>query len=75
MTVTTIKVSSELRDRLKEQAAAERRTLGEQLEYLVSREEKDRDFEALRRAIAETSAEDMASYREETAWWDRATDA
>jgi len=75
MTVTTIKVSTELRDRLKEQAHAERRTLGEQLEYLLSREEKDRDFEALRIAIAQTSPEDMASYREEAAWWDRATDA
>ena len=72
MTATTIKVSRELRDKLKEQAQAENRTLGEHLAYLSANADQERRFEQLREAIARTSPEDMASYREETAWWDRA---
>jgi hypothetical protein len=70
MTLTTIKVTTEVRDLLKEQAAAEHRTLGEQIEYLVERGERARRFERLRQEIAATPPELMASYREETAWWD-----
>ncbi|HWV49374.1 MAG TPA: hypothetical protein VN035_07955 [Microbacterium sp.] len=70
MTVTTIKVSTELRDQLKEQAAAEHRTLGEHLAHLAERAERDRRFARLREQIARTSPEDMASYRTETEWWD-----
>lgn len=72
MTATTIKVSRELRDKLKEQAQAEHRTLGEHLAHLAANADQERRFEQLREAIARTSPEDMASYREETAWWERA---
>ncbi|WP_051298041.1 hypothetical protein [Brevibacterium album] len=72
MTATTIKVPRELRDRLKEQAAAESRTLGQHLAHLAGLADRERRFAELERATAATSAEDMASYRAETAWWDRA---
>ncbi len=75
MTLTTIKVTTELRDQLKELARAGNRTLGEELQFLVERADRDRRFEELREAMARTSPEDMASYREETAWWDRATES
>lgn len=74
MTTTTIKVPRELRDRLKEQAQAEHRTLGEHLAHLVANAEREGRFEHLRQAMARTSSADMESYREETAWWDRAVD-
>ena len=74
MTMTTIKVPRELRDRLKEQAQAEHRTLGEHLAHLAANAEREGRFEQLRQAMARTSEADMESYREETAWWDRAVD-
>lgn len=70
MTMTTIKVSTELRDQLKEQAKAEHRTMGEQLEHLVRAHSRERDFAALREAMSRMTPEDWADYREETAWWD-----
>jgi len=73
MTMTTIKVSRELRDRLKEQAELEHRTLGEQLEYFVERAERTQRFAQLREEMAKMTDEDWKSYREETQWWDRAT--
>ncbi|UJP08714.1 hypothetical protein L2X99_09270 [Microbacterium sp. KUDC0406] len=72
MTMTTIKVSSELRDRLKEQARAENRTMGEQLAFLVDAHRRERDFEAMREAMSRMTPEDWADYHEETAWWDAA---
>ena len=71
--MTTIKVSRELRDRLKEQAELEHRTLGEQLEYFVERAERTQRFAQLREEMAKMTDEDWKSYREETQWWDRAT--
>lgn len=75
MTVTTIKVSRELRDQLKRQAAAENRTLGEHLEHLVSLADKRTRFERLRAEVDATSAEALASYRQEAQWWESAQDA
>lgn len=72
MTMTTIKVTRELRDRLKEQAAAAHRTLGEQLEYLIEENSRAADWEAVRRAMAQMTPEDWADYHDEMAWWDRA---
>lgn len=75
MSHTTIKVSRDLRDRLKRQAAEEHRTLGDHLAYLASLAEKQRRLERLRAEIDATSPEDLASYREESEWWERAQDA
>lgn len=70
MTMTTIKVSTDLRDRLKEQAASEQLTMNSYLEKLLEREERARRFARLREQMANTSEEDWKSYREETEWWD-----
>lgn len=72
--LTTIKVSREVRDRLKQQAAAEHRTLGEHLRYLASLADKQERFARLRAEIDATPAADMTSYREETEWWESAQD-
>ncbi len=71
MTTTTIKVSTEVRDRLKAQAAQAHRTLGAHLAHLADLEERQVRFQALRAAIDKTSDEAMASYRLEVAAWDR----
>ncbi|WP_210603770.1 hypothetical protein [Brevibacterium oceani] len=70
MTPPFIKVSRELRDRLRKQAHAEHRTLGVHLAHLASLEDKRKRFERLRAEIDATSDEDLASYREETEWWE-----
>lgn len=75
MTHTTIKVSRDLRDRLKQQAAAEHRTLGEHLSHLASLADKQQRFENLRAEIDATSPHDLATYREETEWWESAQGA
>ena len=75
MSPTTIKVSRELRDLLKRQAAEEHRTLGEHLAHLASLADKQRRLERLRAEVDATSPEDMASYREEAEWWESAQDA
>lgn len=69
--ITTIKVPSEVRDRLKIQAALAHRTLGKHLEYLTELGERDARIASLRAAIAATPPEELASYREETRTWDR----
>lgn len=68
---TTIKVSTDVRDRLKAQAADAHRTLGEHLAHLADLGERQLRFDALRQAIAATPAEEMASYRAEVAAWER----
>lgn len=70
MTPSFIKVSREPRDRLRKQAHAEHRTLGGHLTHLASLEDKRYRFERLRAEIDATSDEDMASYCEETEWWE-----
>lgn len=75
MSHTTIKVTRELRDLLKKQAESERRTLGEHLEHLADLAEKQNRLRRLRAEVDATSPEDMASYREETQWWESAQDA
>ncbi|WDH79677.1 hypothetical protein PTQ19_04305 [Microbacterium esteraromaticum] len=70
MTMTTIKVSTDLRDRLKSHATAEQLTMNSYLEKLLEREERAHRFAVLREQMANTSEEDWKSYREETQWWD-----
>lgn len=74
MSATTIKVSRELRDLLKQQAAEEHRTLGEHLAFLAALADKQRRFERLRAEVDATSSDDLASYQEETGWWESAQD-
>ncbi len=72
---TTIKVSSEMRDRLKEQARKEHRTLGEQLAYLLELGDRQAMFESMSAAIDATPPELMQSYEEESAYWERLSGA
>ncbi len=67
---TTIKVSTEVRDRLKKQAAQAHRTLGEHLAHLAELDDRQSRFVALRAAIDATSPKDMASYRDEADAWE-----
>lgn len=75
MSHTTIKVSRDLRDILKRQDAEEHRALVQHLAYLADRADKQRRFERPRAEIDATSPEDLASYREESKWWESAQDA
>lgn len=68
---TTIKVSNEVRDRLKAQAAVAHRTLGAHLEHLAGLGEREVRMQRLRDAIAATTPAALESYREEAREWDR----
>lgn len=68
---TTIKVSDEVRDRLKGQASRAHRTLGQHLEHLADLGEREVRMAALRGAVRSTSAEDLASWRVETRAWEQ----
>jgi hypothetical protein len=67
MTMTTIKVSTETRDRLKAQASAAHVSLGEHLARLASAADRGLRFEALRTAISSTSSDLTA---EDDQWLD-----
>jgi hypothetical protein len=69
---TTIKVSDELRDRLKAQAARDRLTLGAHLARLADLEDRHRRLRDLKAAVAATSGEDLATHAAETAAWETA---
>lgn len=68
---TTIKVSDELRDRLKEQAARDGLTLGAHLAHLADAEDRRWRLQLLKSAIEESSSEDAASHAAETEGWER----
>lgn len=77
---TTIKVSDELRDRLKAQAARDGVTLGAHLAHLAhlaDSEDRRRRLEHLTSVISGSTKADAESYARETADWERAelTDA
>jgi hypothetical protein len=72
---TTIKVSNDVRDQLKGQAALAHRTLGQHLEYLASLGEREARIASLRAAVKATTPQDLESYREETRAWDRLENA
>ncbi|WP_460721345.1 ribbon-helix-helix protein [Microbacterium aureliae] len=69
---TTIKVSDDLRDRLKAQAARDGRTLGAHLAHLADAEDRRLRLHALKVAIGASAAEDAAAYVAEAADWERA---
>jgi hypothetical protein len=68
---TPIKVSDELRDRLKEQAARDGLTLGAHLAHLADAEDRRWRLSRLKAAIARTGASDSESYAAESADWER----
>ncbi|MBS1675687.1 MAG: hypothetical protein JSS74_17190 [Actinobacteria bacterium] len=68
---TTIKVSDELRDRLKAQAGREGLTLGAHLARLADAEDRRLRLQSLKTAIARTSPADAASHAVESAQWEQ----
>ncbi|KAA9148658.1 toxin-antitoxin system protein [Microbacterium lushaniae] len=68
---TTIKVSDELRDRLKEQAARDGRTLGAHLAHLADAEDRRWRLHLLKSAIDASSSADADSHAAETNDWER----
>ena len=68
---TTIKVSDELRDRLKAQASRDGLTLGAHLAHLANAEDRRLRLQSLKTAFALTSPTDAASYQAESAGWER----
>ncbi|HJV14299.1 MAG TPA: hypothetical protein VJ625_10445 [Propionibacteriaceae bacterium] len=68
---TTIKVSDELRDRLKAQAARDGLTLGAHLARLAEADDRRHRLLGLKTAVAETSTEGMESHAAESAEWER----
>lgn len=69
--ITTIKVATEVRDRLKTQAGAVGMTLGEYLAALARRGEREARFRRLQSQIAATPPELLASWVEEATDWER----
>jgi macrodomain Ter protein organizer (MatP/YcbG family) len=72
MTLTTIKVSTGTRDRLKAAARAQRSTLDELLQQLITEHERRERLQAMRAAMATTSPDLMRAYLDEAAEWERA---
>ncbi len=68
---TTIKVSDELRDRLKGQAARDGLTLGAHLAHLADAEDRRWRLHLLKTAIDATTEADAGSYAAETEEWER----
>lgn len=69
---TTIKVSDELRDRLKEQASRVGLTLGAHLAHLADAEDRRSRLNLLKAAIAQSAPADAESHAAESADWERA---
>lgn len=69
---TTIKVSSGLRDRLKQQAARDGLTLGAHLAHLADAEDRRWRLQQLQVAINASTRSDIESYEVETAQWEHA---
>lgn len=69
---TTIKVSDELRDRLKAQAARDGLTMGTHLRRLADLDDRQHRLLSLERAIAEASVGDKLDHQSESDVWERA---
>jgi predicted DNA-binding protein len=67
---TTIKVSDELRDRLKAQASRHGLALGAHLARLADAEDRRERLRSLKTAISKTRRADAESYAEEAAEWE-----
>ncbi|MFC9919800.1 ribbon-helix-helix protein [Agromyces binzhouensis] len=68
---TTIKVSDELRDRLKEQAARDGLTLGAHLAHLADEEDRRWRLSSLKAAVSASTAAQADSHARESADWER----
>lgn len=66
---TTIKVSTDTRDRLRAQAAVAGVSLGEHLKRLADLADRASRFAAMKAAMDATSVADMGTYRAETTEW------
>lgn len=69
---TTIKVSNELRDRLKSQAERAGLTLGGHLAVLADAADRRDRLVGLKRVIASSSADEVSSHDDESSSWERA---
>jgi len=67
---TTIKVSDELRDRLKAQASRAGRTLGAHLAVLADLADRKDRLAAMEQAVRETPASVLEQYRTESERWE-----
>lgn len=67
---TTIKVSTKLRDRLKEQASRDGLTLGAHLAHLADAEDRRWRLSRLKAAVAQSTPEDAASHTAESVDWE-----
>jgi predicted DNA-binding protein len=74
MTATTIKVPSDLRDRLNAEAQREGITVAGVIERLIAESERVERFRQIRLARDRMTVDDRTSYEEETALWDRVSD-
>lgn len=72
---TTIKVSDDLRDRLKAQAAREGLTLGAHLARLAAGEDRRLRLASLREAVAATPSDVATGYEDEADLWEQAEQA
>ena len=68
---TTIKVSDELRDRLKAQASRAGLTIGAHLAVLADDADRRERLTSVKQAIAASSAADLASHEHESTSWER----
>lgn len=69
MTLTTIKVDSATRDRLKALASARHLTLGQYLDLLTERAERSALFGQMRRDFATTTDAQWSEYHAEAELW------
>lgn len=70
MTATTIKVSAETRDRLKQQAAAAGMSLGSYVALLSKAAAREERLAALGAALAASSADEKKEFRSEVGAWE-----
>ena len=70
MPATTIKVPSELRDRLNAEARRGNTTVAAVIEALIAERERAERFAAMREAMNGTSRSDAESYGRESSAWD-----
>ena len=73
MPATTIKVSSELRDRLNAEARRANTTVAGVIEGLVAERERAERFRAMREAMSSASAAELDDYQRDVDEWDTAS--